>query len=145
MIKLYLKLAGYFVLAFVISIICFLAIPINSLIVNDQNKGQSLNIAQVTLNSGGFIVVTSLNPETDFPDEIDLLNQPIYLPPGRYRDINIMLNDNALNSVNRVAITLYLDSNKNGYFARDPDNSTDFDDYARKINGTVIRRIINVY
>lgn len=144
MAKLYLRLVGVFVLAFVISLICFLTIPINSLTVNDQAKGQSLNITQVTLNSGGFIVVTSLNPETNFPDEVTLLNQPLYIPAGRYRDINILLSDNALNALSRVAVTLYLDSNKNGYFARDPDNKADFDNYARLINGSVVRKIVNV-
>jgi len=145
MIGNYLKPVFYFVLALLISFICLILIPRNKLVVKDQNKGQAIHISEVSLTQGGFIVIATLNPETNFPDEFDLLNNPVYLPAGKYKNINIVLNEHALDSINRISVSLYVDINKNGYFAADIEDNSNLDIHATTFSGEIIRNIIDVY
>ncbi|HET7098663.1 MAG TPA: hypothetical protein VFI61_00275 [Patescibacteria group bacterium] len=141
----YLKLGGYFILAFTIFFICFILIPRNSLIVKNQNKGQAIQISEVSLTQGGFIIVSLLNPETGFPDDHNILNNPPYLPAGKYKNINIVLNDHALDTANRVSVSLYIDADKNGFFTTDETGNSNLDIRATGLNRKIIRDVINVY
>lgn len=139
-----LKYFLFFAIASVASFILGISIPRNSVSTSDQPKGQAIHIDRADLSKGGFIVINAMNKTTNLPDENKTLNNPIYLPAGIYKNINVYLNENALIEEKLVSVTLYEDRGTPGTFEVYPDNP-DTDVPLKTWDGKLARKVIKVY
>lgn len=124
--------------------------PFTYLQVSDQPKGTAIRVDTVRLSRKGFVVVQTLDPTTDLPDKGGFLNIPSLMPKGIYKNIDLYLANSTAGVLDKVAVTIYEDSNENdefdAYYDTGDDSIVSVADspMLSKINSKVFRRIITL-
>lgn len=121
------------------------SIPRNSIVVSDQPKGQAIHLSRVELAKGGFVLINALDKTTNLPDEMKILNIPVYLPAGIYKDMTVLLNNDALIEESGVSVSLYEDKGDPGVFGVYPDDAANSDFALKTWDGKLARKIIKVF
>ncbi len=112
----YIKYVLFFLASFVISFLVLNSLPVSYLNVKDQAKGTTIEVGFVRLSKLSFLVVQTIDPVSGLTDKGGFLNNPSPLPPGIYRNVNLSLTNVSGEIPDKVAVTLYEDTNKNDSF-----------------------------
>ncbi len=142
------------VLMFAVTFLIFFAlltsIPFNYLGVSDQPKGTAIRLNYLRLSKNAFVVVQTLDPRTNLPDKGGYLNNPSLMPRGIYKNIDLFLANSMENVPDKVAVTIYEDTNSNDEFDQYYDSGDDSivvvsdSPLFSKINGKIFRKIITL-
>ncbi len=136
----------FFFISFIFAFAIIISIPRSDLDVYDQPVGMAIHIPNMSIQKGGFVVVMATDPKTNLPDDTKVMNNPMYLPAGKYENMDVLLKDETPPTPGYIVVTLYEDRGTDpGYFEVDPTQGENTDVPLVNFDGKIVRKIIKLY